>query len=171
MSWNIDFVITKAPWLSDPTMRWQAGLLNAGKEYREAWQPHNYPPQSELSTYTRTGTLAHTADFQVEEYGKSMNLGGPIVMRYLLYGTGIYGPTGEPIRPVTAKALAWPNTGAISLLTGSMGRRAAEDTGGTLRNAPLVGQDRGGPDRMGERPADTRRPFVGMGRAHAGKDN
>ena len=46
-------------------------------------------------------------------------------MRYLLYGTGIYGPTGEPIRPVTAKALAWPNTGAISLLTGSMGRRAA----------------------------------------------
>jgi hypothetical protein len=42
----------------------------------------------------------------------------------LLHGTGIYGPTGEPIKPTSAKVLAWENTGNVSLLNPNMAPRA-----------------------------------------------
>lgn len=40
--------------------------------------------------------------------------------RYVHDGTGIYGPTGQPIRPKTAKVLAWPTRGITSVRASSI---------------------------------------------------
>ena len=124
-AWQLDFTVTIAPWMKDPLQIWQAGLMNAGLRYREALQPDEYPPQAELATYTRTGALAKTVDFTVTEFGHLMEMGGPAVVGYLLFGTGVYGSTGQPIVPVNGKFLAWQNTGGVSLLGPGMKRFAA----------------------------------------------
>jgi hypothetical protein len=132
MAWGIEFEVRIPPGLLDPDERWQAGLMSAGLRFREAFQRDEYPPQAQLSTYTRTGALADTIDFTITEFGRAMDLGGPIVASYLLFGTGIHGPTGQPIVPINAKFLAWQNTGGVSLLGPNMKRRAAGGRNGDM---------------------------------------
>lgn len=111
MPYSLEFTITRAPWMSDPLQVWNEGLMNAGLRYREAFQPDEYPPQAELATYTRTGGLAQTVDFTVTEFGHLMEMGGPAVVGYLLFGTGVYGSTGQPIVADEGKFFAWRNSG------------------------------------------------------------
>ena len=68
-----------------------------------------------FDSYRRTGTLGNTAHYQVsgglEDDGMSMAVGGVGYMKYVLGGTGIYGPKHKPIRPVTKPLLAWRGAG------------------------------------------------------------
>lgn len=73
-----------------------------------------YPPKADSSSYVRTGTLGRNITYRqpavrgkriVGEVG--VNLGTVPYARYVEEGTGIYGPAGQPIRPVKAKVLAW----------------------------------------------------------------
>ena len=83
-----------------------------------------YPPKPERSSYNRTGTLGRSITVgPVKQAGTSysyVDVGtNKHYARYVEYGTGIYtetsigvpAPDRKPIRPKTAKALAWRSTG------------------------------------------------------------
>ena len=128
MGFSIQIDVTKKAWLENPKLRWQAGLEKAGIAWRNSLQPSNYGSTgSDFSTYARTGTLADKSNFIFPngEDGSEVDFISVFYLSYLLHGTGIYGPSGMPIVPVNAQALAWPNTGNVSLLNPNMSPRAA----------------------------------------------
>jgi len=86
---KVEFTVRKKAWLSDPTLRWKAGLDAAGLQFRQRLQRSNYPPQPPLSTYIRTGTLANKANFKVYITGgtSTMFFGSTFYLTYLLNGT------------------------------------------------------------------------------------
>ncbi len=63
---------------------------------------------------TRTGNLANKANFQVLADGKRLNLTAPTYYRYLLFGTGLFGPFHELIYPANGKVFRIPFTSAWS---------------------------------------------------------
>lgn len=73
-----------ANWLQDPSIRWNAGLENAGLQFRQRLQRENYPPPPPLSTYVRTGTLANKAGFNITEIGKIAEVGSTFYLPYLI---------------------------------------------------------------------------------------
>ena len=88
-----------------------------------------------------------------------------IYLNYLLHGTGIYGPSGQPIFPVTAKALAWPNSGNVSLVNpGTMSVRAASSKHSKkgLNNMVFAMSSKGSiwPGKLDELIADVKQGFV-----------
>lgn len=107
--------------IKNPKAFAQAALEAGGRGFIAAMQ--DYPPQKADSTYARTGTLGNKAQFSTVEYGETLGLhfGGESaddgnatlndIFTWLMLGTGIYGPTGEPIRPTTAQMLSWVATG------------------------------------------------------------
>jgi hypothetical protein len=127
MGFSIQIDITRKAWLENPKLRWQAGLEKAGIAWRNSLQPSNYGSTgSDWSTYSRTGTLADKSNFIFPAgEGEEVDFISVFYLSYLLHGTGIYGPSGMPIVPVTAQALAWPNNGNVSLLNADMSPRAA----------------------------------------------
>ncbi len=86
---RVEFTVRKASWLSNPNLRWKAGLETAGLQFRQRLQRQNYPPPPPLSTYIRTGTLANKAGFSVAEGGSSIVLtfGSTFYLSSLLYDT------------------------------------------------------------------------------------
>jgi hypothetical protein len=86
---RIDFTVRKAKWLTDPNLRWNAGLEQAGLQFRQRLQRSNYPPPPPMSTYIRTGTTANKAGFKIyTEAGKlTMYFGSTFYLPYLLFGT------------------------------------------------------------------------------------
>ena len=86
---KVEFTVKKAAWLSNPNLRWKAGLEKAGLQFRQRLQRENYPPAPPLSTYVRTGTLANKAGFNIYEAGGSVTMffGSTFYLPYLLYGT------------------------------------------------------------------------------------
>lgn len=98
-----------------------------------------YPPKADSSSYRRTGTLGRSiavgpvtqdAGSMYVEVGTNVHYA-----KYVEYGTGIYGPNGVPIRPKTAKVLAWRSTGAgmklvamgVSMRRGKLARNQQRD--------------------------------------------
>ncbi|GAB4514033.1 MAG: hypothetical protein Kow0047_25750 [Anaerolineae bacterium] len=75
-----------------------------------------YPPQNPQSTYRRTGTLSRSMAIsrpRFEGRRAYIEVGTNVpYARYVEFGTGIYGPKKQPIRPVRARALAWHVTGS-----------------------------------------------------------
>jgi hypothetical protein len=63
-----------------------------------------YPPQRPEAVYRRTGTLARLTSWRSEPDRAVVTVGAPYAP-YVFTGTGIYGPTGKPVTPRTAKAL------------------------------------------------------------------
>ena len=106
MAITYDFTISKADWLNNPRGRWNKGLLYAGAAWKGEHQ--KYPPAPSNSSYIRKGGIRDKSDFEITEEGKEMLLRSTFYWRYLMFGTGIYGPKGTPIVPVNAKVLAWP---------------------------------------------------------------
>ncbi len=122
----------------------KAALQDTGRYIRS--KAAKYPPQNPASTYRRTGTL-----------GRSITVGRPHVRGrrayiqvgtnvpyapYVEFGTGIYGPRKQVIRPVRARALAWQVSGsAIGKLKGrrallvAMGVKRRK--GRTVRHRPM----------------------------------
>jgi hypothetical protein len=81
---SINLDIKKAAWLDHPAERWNAGLERAGLRFRNQLTISRYPPAPPLSTYVRTGTLAHKANFRITEVGKSMEFGSTSYLKFLL---------------------------------------------------------------------------------------
>lgn len=139
---KVQFDIKKAPWLDRPNSRWNAGLEAAGLSWRQELQRSRYgtsPIDSGL--YQRTGTLADKTTFEITEEGRSMNLISAVYLKYLLGGTGIFGPIGDMIRPTTRPVMAWQATANFGFEISDRGdvRRAgrgnwitARETRGTI---------------------------------------
>lgn len=64
-------------------------------------------PKSPQGTYQRTGNLGKQVKYRIASPGKMLELVGPKIATYVLMGTGIYGPKGTPITPVSARFLSW----------------------------------------------------------------
>ncbi len=109
MTTTIDWQITIAPWMENPSIRWQAGLTMGGIAWQNGLQEY---PAKAVGTYTRTGELGNTAAYNIN--GLQCDLIAKGYARFLLWGTGIYGPRGAPITPVNGKFLSWVSTGNIS---------------------------------------------------------
>ena len=108
---------------STALLRWEETIHLGLESSGAAWQSElkRYPPQTistvlptgdskyptvdPIDRYKRTGQIGHKANFSVD--GMTMHVGSVPAAAYALYGTGIYGPKHEPIRPVHAKMLAW----------------------------------------------------------------
>jgi len=104
---ELHFDTRTAEWLSNPPERWRAGLERGGLSFRQGLQRSNYAVQRPMSTYRRTGTLANKAAFEVAPSGMEMTFGATSYLPFLLFGTGIFGPLGEPITPLSANFLTW----------------------------------------------------------------
>jgi HK97 gp10 family phage protein len=74
-----------------------------------------YPEKGSSASYKRTGTLGRSiavSEPRAGEGGTFVEVGTNLhYAKYVEYGTGIYGPKGQPITPKTAKALAWRSVG------------------------------------------------------------
>jgi hypothetical protein len=80
-----------------------------------------------------TGALAASIEPTVNVYGKIVvgRVGTPLeYARYLHEGTGIYGPKGTPIRPVTAKVLRFKPGRMIGPLPKGQAGSSPENRGG-----------------------------------------
>jgi len=132
---SVEFTVTKKAWLENPKKRWQAGLEGAGLAWRQNLQRSHYGSTgSTWSTYARTGTLADKSNFIFPKgEGVEVDFISTFYLAYLLRGTGVHGPTGQPIRP--GHVMAWNNTGNVSLLNPNMSPRAA---GHGSRNVPTM---------------------------------
>jgi hypothetical protein len=121
--------VTKKDWITNPKKRWQAGLEKAGLAWRQNLQRSHYGSTgSSFSTYARTGTLANKSNFVFPKgEGVQVDLISTAYLSYLLHGTGVHGPTGQPIRP--GHVMAWNNSGNVSLLNMNMSPRAASSKG------------------------------------------
>ena len=114
MGFHLEWTITKKAWLDNPPIRWNAGLVEAGTEFRNSMQ--EYPPESDSPfPSTRSGALGNTANFDIVEEGRLMHLMSLVYGKYLLYGTGIYGPTGQPIVSTEGGPLSWEVPGFTGL--------------------------------------------------------
>ena len=70
--------------MTQPALRWNAGLERSGLQFRNHLQIETYPPEPPLSTYIRTGSTAHKAGFTITEVGRSMDFGSTSYLKYLL---------------------------------------------------------------------------------------
>jgi hypothetical protein len=110
----IEITVTRANWLRNPEIRYKAGLGKAGLQFRQNLQRSNYgtPASGGGSGYQQTGTLANKANNPgfviLESYGKLvMEFGSTSYLKYLWFGTGLFGVRGSPITPTRARFLAW----------------------------------------------------------------
>jgi len=128
------------PGLADWPAPIARGLESAGAAY--VAEMKKYPPKQVTTSlpedsgtyrtidvfnhYERTKTLGHKAQYKVNGE-TSMNVGGLPATAYVLFGTGIYGPKHEMIRPKSKKVLAWVTSGARP--TSAEGWKAARAEG------------------------------------------
>lgn len=133
---QIFFQVKKPAWLQEPKQRWNAGLLLAGN----AWKAENeaYPPKSGASL--RTGTLGRKSNFRIIEMGALLELRSTFYWKYLMFGTGIYGPEGKPITPKNARFLAWQVKGSAGhlLVASGVRKRKGKFTHDPRRDVGLV---------------------------------
>lgn len=111
---KLELKVTEAEWMKLPAIRWNAGLERAGLEYRQQLQPSGYPPKPPNSSYARKGAaggITSKANFKIITRGKEMEFGGPYYLKFLLFGTGLFGPTGALIYPKVANFLVWMGSG------------------------------------------------------------
>lgn len=98
-------------------------LLDAARYVRSL--AARYPQQNPQTTYRRTGTLGRSiavGDVKGDASALRVQVGTNLhYAPYVEYGTGIYGPKGQPIRPKTAKVLAWRATGGALARAGLKG--------------------------------------------------
>lgn len=102
-----------------------------------------YPKQSARSTYRRTGTLGR--NITTDKAAKSGNRYHVTVGTIIPYapdveaGTGIFGPKGSPIKPKSAKVLAWLATRGSLKNTGYSGGKLVASglrkSGGRLKRS------------------------------------
>lgn len=126
MPFEFTFTVDASRLLLNYRARLARGFQMAGV----AWQSEarQYPAKMQGPwpdvLYTRTGNLAKSANFQVVEEGRVMHLLAPFYYRYLLFGTGLFGPRRDYIYPVSAPRLAIPKSGGgylfVSRVRGSI---------------------------------------------------
>src|SRR5574341_765426 len=126
MPFEFTFTVDSSRLLLNYRARIARGFQMAGV----AWQSEarHYPSKMQGPwpdvLYTRTGNLAKSANFQVVEEGRVMHLLAPFYYRYLLFGTGLFGPRRDYIYPVSAPRLAIPKSGGgylfVSRVRGSI---------------------------------------------------
>lgn len=100
----------------------KAALLDAARYIRSL--AARYPQQNPKTTYRRTGTLGRSIAVGNVEGGSTLRVQVGTNVHYapyVEYGTGIYGPKGQPIRPKVAKVLAWKATGGALRRAGLQG--------------------------------------------------
>lgn len=93
-----------------------AALNDIGRYVRA--KAAKYPPKADSTTYRRTGTLGRSITVSDVQHrpGESLVYVGTNLhyAKHVEYGTGVYGRSGQRIRPKNAKALAWRSTGRIA---------------------------------------------------------
>jgi len=85
LMFSLSLNITRKAWMSNPRIRWDAGLQRAGLAWRTSNSRAFEPPIN--PSYTRTGQFADKSDFEITEVGKSMNFGGVFYSPFVLFGT------------------------------------------------------------------------------------
>lgn len=104
--------IKRPKWFDNPPDRWNAGLVMAGNAWRAQMQSYPVAKGSPgVISNIRTGAMGAKSTFVVADYGRVMELWSTFYWPYLMYGTGIYGPTGNPITPKSGRFLSWTVTG------------------------------------------------------------
>lgn len=109
---DIKWQILRAKWMSQPNLRWWAGLEEAGKTFVANFQPSRYghsPIPSGL--YRRTFNLAREVSYQVLYSQDIVQFYAPHYLEYLLTGTGIFGPSGTPFTSHGPWLMKWYSTG------------------------------------------------------------
>lgn len=136
MQMRMDYTITKKEWLTNPKERWNKGLMYAGNE----WKAQNAQyPASNSSTYIRKGGLADKSDFTIIDEGVMMELRSTFYWKYLMYGTGVFGPRGAPIVPINGQWLVFPVEGGGLYAAGREVNTAfARSVQGTIWDGRLV---------------------------------
>ena len=84
MAVELSLSITKKQWFSQPALRWNAGLNQAGVNWRQHLQRAYYPPAPPNSRYVRTGATADRANYNINDEGKEMDLGSTSYTIFLL---------------------------------------------------------------------------------------
>ena len=85
MAFSINITVTKKPWMSNPRLRWNAGLQRAGLAWRTSNSPMYEPPIN--PSYDRTGTFGRSSDFEITEEGVSMDFGSVFYGPFIDFGT------------------------------------------------------------------------------------
>jgi hypothetical protein len=87
-------------------------LQAAGLSWRQNLQRSRYGTSPiNTGTYIRTGTLANKTNFRILTVGREMEFFSTFYLKYLLFGTGIFGRKHQPIRPIRAPMLVWKTHG------------------------------------------------------------
>lgn len=104
---KIRFTVKKPDWMSNVRRRWEAGLLYLG----DVWTSAEYPDV--LPSGLLHDSIRERMRFRIIEGSLEIELQTVFYYKYLLYGTGLYGPLNHLIYPVVAKALHWvdPSSG------------------------------------------------------------
>jgi hypothetical protein len=102
------FTVKFSPQLQDWRGTLSRALARGGEGF--TMELKNYPPARHMPWDRRGRGIANFSRANVE--GLTMQLGGPPQLRYMLFGTGMFGPLHHMITPTSAKVLAWPVTGA-----------------------------------------------------------
>lgn len=97
---RIELNVTKKAWMSDPAIRWNAGLERGGFNFRTGLSRSHYPPLPPSGDH-RTYATAAKADYNIVEVGRVMEFGSTYYLPFLLFGTrhmvGWPGKAGELI--------------------------------------------------------------------------
>lgn len=132
LMFSVTWKVSKAKWLEEPHLRWNAGLEKAGEAWRQNLQRSRYgnSPIANIASYQRTGTLANKSNYRIVTEGKEMEFFSVEYTKYLLFGTGIFGPKHTPITPTHAPMLVWRATGNFGFELGGRGgvKRAGKGT-------------------------------------------
>lgn len=86
MAFSINITVTRKNWMSDPKLRWNAGLDRAGNAWRTSNARSTYPPIPP-SGDRRTNQFADQSDYEITEPGVSMNFGSTFYAPFILFGT------------------------------------------------------------------------------------
>jgi len=83
---SVTFTVTKKAWMSNPALRWDAGLNAAGMNFRTGLSREYYPPIPPSGDH-RTYQTADKAGFNITDPGHTMEFGSTFYLKFLLYGT------------------------------------------------------------------------------------
>lgn len=121
-----------------------AALTDIGRYVRA--KAAKYPEKGDSTTYRRTGTLGRSITVsEVQQAGRTATVYVGTNLHYakhVEYGTGIYGRSGQRIRPKNGRALAWRSTGGAAgpasvLIAAGIARRKGKIGRAKARNVYL----------------------------------
>jgi len=86
VGWSLSVQVKRKKWMKNPSLRWNAGLIEAGLNFRTGLSRGHYPPVPP-SGNVRTYQTADKAGARIVETGRVMEFGATFYLPFILYGT------------------------------------------------------------------------------------